>query len=172
MFATHQARLVRELALFGITDMAGANRYLREQYLPAFNAEFMQPAIEQGSSFVACDVHQIDDILCEHFERTVGKDSCVSFEGLKLQIPQDRARMHYVKVKVRVLRYPDGELAVMHGPRLLAQYTADGQPLVDELKKAEPSGAALPAVLDGYGLRPTPPKTAGQNRTSLFVDNR
>jgi len=41
-----------------------------------------------------------------------------------------------VKVKVRVLRYPDGELAVMHGPRLLAQYTADGQPLVEELKKA------------------------------------
>jgi len=135
MFATHQAQLVRELVLFGIKDMASANHYLREQYLPALGAEFMQPAMEQGSSFVACDARQIDGILCEHFERTVGKDNCVSFEGLKLQIPQDRARMHYVKVKVRVLRYPDGELTVMHEPRFLAQYAADGQALVAELKK-------------------------------------
>jgi len=136
MFATHQERLVKELALFGITDMEAANRYLREQYLPAFNAEFMQPALEEGSSFVPCIASQIEDILCEHFERVVGKDNCVSFERLKLQIPQDRVRMHYVKVKVRVLRYPDGTLAVAHGPRLLARYAADGQPLVEELKKA------------------------------------
>jgi len=85
---------------------------------------------------VPCIASQIDNILCEHHERVVGKDNCVSFERLKLQIPQDRVRMHYVKVKVRVLRYPDGTLAVMHGPRLLARYAADGQPLVEQFKKA------------------------------------
>jgi len=77
-------------------------------------------------------------ILCEHFSRTLGKDNCVSFlEGLKLQIPQDRVRIHNVKVKARVLRYSDGQLAVMHGPRLLARYSAGGQALREELKKAE-----------------------------------
>jgi len=126
MFATHQERLVKELALFDITDMGAANRYLREHYLPAFNAEFMKPALEEGSRFVPCITSQIEDILCEHHERVVGKDNCVNFERLKLQIPQDRERMHYVKVKVRVLRYPDDTLAVMHGPRLLARYVADG----------------------------------------------
>jgi len=136
MFATHQERLVKELALFDITDMIAANRYLREQYLPAFNAEFMQPAMEEGTSFVPCIASQIENILCEHFDRVVGKDNCVSFEGLKLQIPQDRVRMHYVKVKVRVLRYPEGDLAVFHGPRLLARFTADGQPFGEEMKKA------------------------------------
>jgi len=45
-------------------------------------------------------------------------------------------RMHYVKVKVRVLRYPDGTLALMHEPRPLARYAADGQPLGEEFKKA------------------------------------
>jgi len=45
-------------------------------------------------------------------------------------------RMHYVKVKVRVLRYPEGDLAVFHGPRLLARFTADGLPFVEEMKKA------------------------------------
>jgi len=63
-------------------------------------------------------------------------DLIVTFEELKLQIPQDRVRMHDVKVKVRVQRYPDGDLAVLHGPRLLARFGADGQPLIQEMKKA------------------------------------
>ena len=68
----------------------------------------------------------LDEILCEQFERTVGKDNCVRFEGLVLQIPSDRHRCHYVKAKVRVHRYPDGTLAVFHGPRRLAEYDANG----------------------------------------------
>lgn len=38
----------------------------------------------------------------------------------------DDYRYHYVKVKVRVHRYPDGHLAVFHGPRKLAEYESDG----------------------------------------------
>ena len=126
MFATHQARLPRELALMGITDMAAANRYLREQYMPAFNREFMQPAMEEGSAFVPYIGGDLEDVLCERFERTVGNDNCVSFEGMKLQIPADRSRHHYVKVKVRVVRHTDGRLSVFHGPRRLARYRPDG----------------------------------------------
>jgi len=91
----------------------------------------MQPAMGDGASFVSCLISQIEDILCKHFDRVVGKDNRVSFEGLKLQIPQDRVRMHYVKVKVRVLRYADGDLAVFDGPRLLARFAADGQPFTE-----------------------------------------
>ena len=46
-FGTHQGRLPKELALYGITTMEAANRYLAEAYLPACNAEFMQPAAEE-----------------------------------------------------------------------------------------------------------------------------
>jgi transposase len=126
-FGTHQDRLVKELAFFGITEMAEANCYLRERYLPAFNAEFMEPATEQGSCFVPLLNAQIDDILCEHYERTVARNNCISFEGLTLQIPQDQHRCNYINVKVRVHRYPDGSLAVFHGPRNLASYHPNGQ---------------------------------------------
>lgn len=136
MFATHQGRLPRELALLGITDMHEANRYLREQYLQAFNAEFMQPAMEEGSAFVPYVGRDLADILCEQFERTVGADNCVTFGTLKLQIPADRARHHYVKVKVRVHRYPDGRLALFHGPRRLARYEPDGTLAVQPLQAA------------------------------------
>jgi hypothetical protein len=45
-FSTHQGRLPRELAMYEITAMEAANRYLDEVYRPAFNAEFMQPAAD------------------------------------------------------------------------------------------------------------------------------
>ncbi|MDG1987440.1 MAG: hypothetical protein P8J18_05645 [Halieaceae bacterium] len=117
--------------------MQSANKYLIETYRPAYNAVFTQPPPEQGSVFVECrDLSILDDILCERFERTVRKDNCVHIEGLLLQIPADRHRCHYVKAKVKVLRYGDGTLSIHHGPRELAKYDAQGQALSGELPVA------------------------------------
>jgi transposase len=126
-FATHQGRLPQELAAADITTLEAANRYLEEVYRPAFNAEFQQPAREEGSAFVPWIGGSLDDILCEQYERTVSHDNCVRFEGITLQIPPDRHRCHYVKAKVRVHCYPDGSLSVFHGPRKLANYDAEGR---------------------------------------------
>ena len=134
-FGTHQGRLPQELKLAGITTMVAANRYLQDIYLPAFNAEFAHPAAEEGSAFVPWIGGSLDDILCEQIERTVGNDNCVSFEKLKLQIPADRHRSHYVKAKVKVHRYGDGHLALFHGPRKLADYTKEGNPIAQPLKQ-------------------------------------
>ena len=76
----------------------------------------------------------LDDILCEQDERTVSGDNCVSFEGMKLQIPANRYRCHYVKVRVRIHRYIDGSLAIFHGQRNLADYDQQGK--LREIKKA------------------------------------
>jgi transposase len=127
MFRTHQDRLPRELADAGISEMDAANRYLREVYMPAFNEEFARPARDEGTAFVGLMGREMTEILCEQYERVVGKDNCVAFEGMTLQIEPDRQRHHYVKVKVRVHRYPDGKLAVFHGPRCLARYDARGR---------------------------------------------
>ncbi len=121
-FRTHQERLPKELALAGITTMEEANRYLSEIYLPAFNTEFSHRAPEEGSAFVPWSGESLDEILCEQYERTVGNDNCVSFEGRILQIPSDRYRLHYVRTTVRVHRHPDGSLSLFHGPRKLSDY--------------------------------------------------
>ncbi|MGH6944178.1 MAG: hypothetical protein ACREH6_08170 [Geminicoccaceae bacterium] len=49
------------------------------------------------------------------------------YGGLSLQIPAQRHRHHFVKVKVRVHAYADGGLAVFHGPRYLARYAPNGR---------------------------------------------
>ena len=46
---------------------------------------------------------------------------------MKLQIPADRHRCHYVKAKVTALCRIEGTLAIYHGPRKLAEYEADGR---------------------------------------------
>ncbi len=131
MFATHQGRLPKELAARGIHTIPGANRYLAEHCRVAFNEEFVVPAAEPGSAFVPVIGPGLTDLLCEHHERTVGRDHCVSFEGKSLQLPAQAHRRHFLKARVRVHRYPDGRLAVFHGPRKLADYEPDGSRVID-----------------------------------------
>jgi hypothetical protein len=126
VFRTLQDRLPKELALAGITEMAAANRYLTTQFLPAYNRRFAVPASEAGTAFVPWIGTALAEILCVHEERIVAKDNTVRYQGLSLQIPQDPHRFHYVRVTVRGHAYPDGTLAVFHGPRCLARYSAEG----------------------------------------------
>jgi hypothetical protein len=125
-FGTHQGRLPNELALQGITNIDTANQYLKDHYLPAFNAEFSHPSREQGSAFVPLAGIDLDDYLCERYERVVGKDNTIHFQRLQLQIPQDRHRYHYVKARVKVLRHLDTTISVFHGPRRLGRYSCEG----------------------------------------------
>jgi len=125
-FGTHQGRLPQELALKGITDMAKANEYLKNHYMPAFNEEFSHPARETGDAFVPLAGVNLDDYLCERYERVVRKDNCVQFKKLTLQLPKDKHRYHYIKAKVTVLVHLDGFISLFHGPRQLGRYTQDG----------------------------------------------
>lgn len=146
MFRTLQDRLPKELALAGITEMAAANQYLARQGLPVYNRRFAVPAVEAGTAFVPWIGTHLADILCVQEERVVAKDNTVRYEGRSLQIPPNPHRFHYVKVLVRVHAYPDGTLAVFHGPRCLARYHADGRLI--ESERAQP------------GRRRSPPRSA------------
>ena len=135
MFATDQERLPKELAARGIDTMPEANRSLAEHYRAAFheafNEAFTVPAAEPGSAFVPFIGPGLADLMGEHYERTVGRDHCVSFQGKRLQLPAQTHRYHFVKARVRVHRSPDGRLAVCHGPRKLAEYECDGSLVAD-----------------------------------------
>jgi transposase len=124
MFGTLQSRLVNELADAGITTLEAANRFLAEDYLPRHNARFAVVPAEPGSAFVPVTGVALAEILCHQEERVVGRDNTVRFEGLVLQIPPSPWRSHFVKATVRVHRYPDGQLALFHGPRRIARYDA------------------------------------------------
>ena len=135
MFGTLQGRLPGELRLAGITTMDAANTFLRDVYLSQHNARFARSPEDTGSAFVPC-AGVLEDILCAHEDRVVGNDNTVRYHNRILQIPADRHRQHYVKTRVRVHEYPDGALAVFHGPRRLARYSTTGDPIDDTNQKA------------------------------------
>lgn len=124
MFRTLQDRLPKELVLAGITDdVAAANRFLREVYLPAHNARFAIKPSETGSAFVPVAEAQWRDVLCIQEERVVAPDNTVAWRGRRLQIPPHPARAHFVRAKVRVHEYADGAIALFHGPRCLVRWS-------------------------------------------------
>lgn len=136
MFGTLQDRLVKELKLAGIAEVEAANRFFREVYLPQHNARFArEPALPETAFVRVAEPALLREILCVQEERIVARDNTVSFAGLKLQVPESPLRHHYVKARVRVHHYPDGALAVFHGPRAIGRYGADGIPLEGEAKK-------------------------------------
>jgi hypothetical protein len=126
MMGTLQGRLKPLLRLSGLTGIAEANRWLEEVFRSDFNRRFARPARQEGTAFIPC-IAEIGDILCEHSERVVGNDNTVTFDKLRLQIPEQAHRRHLVKATVRVHRYPDHRLALFHGPRKLAEFQADGR---------------------------------------------
>ena len=126
-FHTLQDRLVKELALAGITTITAANAFIRDVFIPDYNARFAVKAEQQGSAFVAIPGVDLREILCVQEERQVGNDNCVSFNRLKLQIPASPLRAHFVKARVKVRRYPDATYAIFHGQRRLGRYGAEGE---------------------------------------------
>jgi transposase len=166
MFGTLQDRLIKELAQAGLTEIAAANRWIKDVYLPAHNARFAKPAALPESAFVAAEAATLAEILCVQEARVVGRDNTVSYDGRKLQLPESPLRHHFVKVAVRVHEYPDGSLAIFHGPRCLARYTAAGAPLASVPTRrsltpcSPPSRRGLPAAEQAASARRRPTLTA------------
>jgi hypothetical protein len=164
MFGTLQDRLIKELAKQGCRDIDAANAWIREVYLPAHNARFARPAAVAESAFVAVhDTAILVETLCVQDTRVVGRDNTVSWEGIKLQLPESPLRHHWVKARVRIHEYPDGPLAVFHGPRCIARYTPQGmeigtRPTARSVTPCSPPsrrGLAAPEIVSPSQRRPS-----------------
>ena len=126
---TVQGRLVNELPLAGITTCAAANAYLVEQFIPDYNAEFAHPPADPASAFVPLHGVDLDTILCEQEERTVGQDNVVVFEHVALQLAKQPGRRTCAGLRVTVRRHLDGRHSVWRGTQCFGRYDATGQPL-------------------------------------------
>ena len=171
MFGTLQDRLVKELKHAGVRELAPANQWIREVYVPRHNARFARPAAVPEKAFVAVDSELLRETLCIEEERVVGRDNTVAYAGLTLQLPESRVRAHYVKARVKVRKYPDGSLAVLHGPRCLCRYDhAGGQltvPTGPSLASCSmPSRRGLEAPASAARPARRPALTASQHEAS------
>jgi hypothetical protein len=182
MFGTLQDRLIKELRKAGITEIGAANEWIKADYLPTHNKRFMAVPALPDSAFVTTEASRLTEALCLEDDRTVGRDNTISWAGMCLQLPESPLRRHYVKAKVKVHAYPDGTLAVLHGPRVIGRYRGDGVLLAED-KPANPVSAAKSAVLAASsvaarsspsrrGLAAVEPVDSSERRPSLTAPHR
>ncbi len=113
-----QDRLVKELRLRKIRDMAAANVLLKEKFLKELNDRY---AIEPRR---VTDAHRLpqrnlDEVLCVREERTVGNDWCVRWRNGWLQIAGEHAPLSLAGRKVQVREKRDGVLLLSYQGRAL-----------------------------------------------------
>ena len=125
---TLQDRLVNEYRLAGIRTLAAANRYLRDRFVPAFNAEFGRPPADPTPVFAPLGAADLDQILCVEEERVVGRDNVVTTDRLALQLTKQPGRRSCAGLHVLVRRHLTGHHSIWYGTRCFGHYDPHGRP--------------------------------------------
>ena len=114
LWGTFQDRLKSELRIAGASNADEANKVLYD-FLPRFNQRFAVPASEPGLVYrKPPQGFNPDEVFCFKYQRTVGRDNVVRFEGHRLQIMPTNGRSSYARAKVEVHERMDGSLAVYY----------------------------------------------------------
>ncbi len=86
-FGTLQDRLVKALRLARIRTLAAANAFLRQTFLPQFNARFAHaPASPTDAHRPLLPTHDLDAILSLRETRQVQQDFTLHYQGQRLQL--------------------------------------------------------------------------------------
>ncbi len=151
MNGTLQDRLVKLLALEGITTIAAGNAYLEQTYLPRHNAQFaVAPQDAQDAHRPAPSAEELSAALCLKEPRTVGRDHCVRYQGRWFQIEAGVAlpRRH---PRVEVREHLDGRVELW----------AKDKPLpCRELPQRPPPDRAKPDLVSRVAQHAPPSKPA------------
>lgn len=148
MNGTLQDRLVKELRLAGISDMASANRFLEEKYLRAFHRQFGREAAS------SVDVHRevprnLNGVLSWEEERVVQGDWTVACGGQRYQLDRQHEAMSLVRRRVIVRTLRSGQVQLVHRGkplkwRALPEGTMRKEPA--QKKKPAPKPTQKPSV--------------------------
>jgi len=154
-FGTWQGRLPQELRLAGIGTREGANAFLRERYIAAFNQKFTVPAKEKGTAFRRTTRSDLNWIFTVQTERVVDKDNTVAITDRNWQLEKTRFRSSLAGCTVTIHEHLDTTVSIRFGPHVVGRFGADGRP-VDHAKPQTKSRGK-----DG-------PEETMENRTQVF----
>jgi hypothetical protein len=152
-----QDRLVKELRLRRISDLAQANALLEQVFLPEINRRYTQKPANPS------DLHRVPpanlaEVLCRQQERVVGRDWCVVWCGRVLQIEQETGRRVLPRQRVLIRQWPDDRLSVSHRGRALK---------TRELSQRPPAKKARRKIVNNKAYKPAPTHPWAKRTTEL-----
>ncbi len=126
LWGTFQDRLVVELRLAGVSDLAAANAFL-PTYLARHNARFAVPPAEPCPAWRPVPPElRLDRILVFKYRRKVARDHTIALDGQVLQLPLSAHAYAGRNVEVHVRL--DGSIVAFDGERELAAIAAPASP--------------------------------------------
>ena len=145
---TLQDRLVKALRRAKISDLASANRFLQEKFLPAFNRRFVRKAAKPG------DLHRrvprgldLERVLSIRETRVVQNDWTLRFENRWFQLAETHQKLALAGREVTVSQRLDGRLELLYGGRELSYRELPAPP-----QRRQEAGEA--AIRSNQGQRP------------------
>jgi transposase len=145
LWGTFQDRLVAELRLAGINTLAAGDAFLRDTFLPAFNARFAVPPALAATGYRPVPRGlDLDRVCAFHYDRIVAADNTVTVFGAVLQLQPGPHRRGYAKAPADVVHCLDGSWRVYVHDRLVATTPAPadpGQLRAGKRHRRPPSGA-------------------------------
>jgi hypothetical protein len=143
---TLQDRLVKALRRAKIRDLAAANRFLQEKFLPAFNRRFVRKAARAG------DLHRrvprgvdLAQVLSIREPRRVQEDWTVRFENRWFQLAEVHQKLTLAGRQVTVCQRLDGRLELLYGGHALSYR---------EIPAPPPRASVVPEIRSSQGQRP------------------
>ena len=172
-FGTGQGRLPQELRLAGITTIEAANGFLRERYIPQFNAQFSVAAAEKGTAFRRPSRSDLNWIFTVQTERVVAKDNTVAIGSRHWQIEKTRFRHTLAGSTVTIHEHLDDTVSIRYGPHVIGRYDSQGEKLRQAKGQAERGGkgGSVEAVENQkqvFNASPTPLEISQKARDSHF----
>ena len=138
-----QDRLVKALRLAGSDDLARANRFLDEQFLPEFNRRFARVAASPVDAHRAVP-RNLDTVLSWEEERVVQGDWTLACAGQWYQLDRQHEALSLVRRKVIVRTLRDGRVQLVYRGKLLNWRPLPGRPArVNRPAKPVKTGAAV-----------------------------
>jgi transposase len=122
LFGVLQDRLIAEMELWNIKEIAEANIFLKELFINNYNhrfavkAEIAQPAWRKVSKDV-----DIERIISFRYHAVVGNDNAVRLGGMVIDIPEGPGQRGYAKAQVEVRQLLDGSWRVYYKNKLITQ---------------------------------------------------
>lgn len=145
LFETLQDRLVKEMRLAGIDNLAAANHFLEMHFLPAWEQRFTVAARNPRNAHRRLDPEQrLEEILSVRVGRQVADDHSVSWDGTRWGVPREQVCAGLRGAQVEVERRLDGS----HWLRFRGRYLRLRHCPAPLRPSASPSGLRPPGLAE------------------------
>jgi len=109
---THQDRLVKELRLHKISNIAEANIFLREHYVEAHNLKFAKAPVDSTNVHKPIGNIDLDKIMCIKEERIVNNDFTIVFNKRIFQLGAKQRTPIWPKNSITVNAHMNGGITL------------------------------------------------------------